>query len=81
MKNNLENELNTENIARLRNHLLLQLAFENGKRTGTFSDWKTEEFFAPQKEGHGCVSLIGEGKTLKVIGTAGIYVKNRGTYF
>lgn len=54
-------------------HMLLQIALQNGKRTGIYADLTVEHFRDAEKEMDGFVLLIDEGKTFRVSGGAGTF--------
>lgn len=62
-----------EKIHRIARHTLLQIALPNGKRAGVFADMKCSDVKNALTEEDGFVILVGEGKTFRVSGAAGVY--------
>ena len=71
--------------SKVQQHLLLQISFYNGKRTGIYESFNLREFqnaqevegtSSRQPEGEGSrVSLVAEGKTFRCSGAAGLHFK------
>ncbi|KAK7089069.1 hypothetical protein V1264_024167 [Littorina saxatilis] len=71
------NDLDKKELAgKIEQHLLLQIALQNGKRTGIYADMSVAEFEAAEKRSDGFVVLIAEGKTFKMSGASGIFFSN-----
>ena len=69
-------EYTDEDVIRLRNHLALEIAFRNAKRTGILSDITIGNLLHPQKtfETGDIEILVGNGKTFPTNGAAGIHI-------
>lgn len=63
-----------ESAEKFGKHLLLQIAIQNGKRTGIYADLSVQDFSDAEKEMGGYVMLVDEGKTFRVSGGAGIFI-------
>jgi len=68
-----DKEERAKQVHRIGRHILLQMQVQNGKRTGIFSELKISDVDEAKKEGDGYVILVGEGKTFRVSGAAGIF--------
>ena len=62
-----------EKAHRIGRHLLLDMALQNGKMAGVFCDMTCEHVEKAKREDDGFVILVGEGKTFKVSGAAGVF--------
>lgn len=60
----------TEDFKNIRNHLLIQTAFQNAKRTGILSEMTEDHVFKAKTVGQKRIVIVGEGKTFRSCGAA-----------
>ena len=72
---------NKETATSLRNHIITDIAFSNGERTGALIDLNIMDFSAAVKTHKGFIVMVDHGETYKTYGASNIFLTKMQTKF